>query len=217
MLFMNPVLEWNQIKSGNIPESSGIYAWYYRNGFGLADIRHIKDELMLTSNDSKKRELISDFLKDTIFNKFDEEPYRARIDGSLKPSYEGELFQKFKVSQDVIDRILCEPDVLYKINNELKGMDISFSSPLYIGMAKNLYSRITQHKSSIEKMSAIRDRQGAWSEDFEDNQFALRFVKRKLRSDKLCVTFKEVDSESSLHNMMEYIMNRINYPLLGRN
>lgn len=214
---MNKPVRWNQIKKGNIPDKPGVYAWYYKYTISKAEILNLESDLAEADTVIAKRKLIEAFFRRVVFEKFDEEPYLAKITGKLKPNYTGSLVQDFTIANSFIDKILEEPKAIYDIRDQLNDFDISFSSPLYIGMAGDLLDRILQHRDAIIDAKSSQAQEYDWGGVADDGNFAKRFTSRKLNSTNLYVVFKEIESENSIHNPMEYILNRINYPLLGRN
>lgn len=214
---MNKPLRWDQINSIYIPEKSGVYAWYYKYDISIAEIRILESQIDLAKNNSEKRALIEAFFKRVIFEKFDEEPYETKLSGKLKPNYSGKLFQDFKLAKSFVNTVLEDPKTIYLIREELKKIDLSFSSPLYIGMAQNLLSRVLQHRDGIIEAVSNRKDGDELYEELEENSFAKRFSNRNLKSTNLYIAFKVIESENKIHSPMEYILNRINYPLLGRN
>ena len=97
----------------------------------------------------------------------------------------------------------------------MASISIEFSSPIYIGMADNLRARLLKHKGLIESFknrSFVNEEQ-----DDRDSNFAFRVVSREMLTKNLVVSVKYIDSADRLHRPIENLMNRINYPVLGRN
>jgi len=214
---MNKPLSWGQIKEGNIPTTSGIYAWYYRNKIGNADINDIENKLLNISGKLEKKKFLESVFQKLIFDKFNEEPYSAKISGKLKPTYIGCLSHEYSLSGTFIDRLLGNEESVKDVLKELNEIDVMFSSPIYIGMATNLLQRVLKHKDGIISAKAKVNDITDYPVDVDENSFANRFTNRNLDSTNLYLTFKEINSEKKIHNSMEYILNRVNYPLLGRN
>ena len=124
------------------------------------------------------------------------------------------------VSQSLVNKIIKKPEILFALKNQLHSISFNFSSPLYIGMSKNLLSRVQNHKKLIEtyKSSGVpRGRYDLDGSENADHNFASRVVSKKFVQTQLYLVYEEVDDDDSFHNVFENILNRINYPLLGRN
>jgi len=213
-------INWRQINNQHVPGKSGIYAWYYDHSLSDFDIQKVIDTLNQMSNTSLKKECVRDYLHEYLFSFYAESPYDAHIAGKLKATYIGQLVHKQDVSDSLVERIVESPFVLYEIKKVLSSITHSFTSPLYIGMAKNLSTRLKRHKALIEKYrtNGVASSVGSNSEnDTSDHNFASRVVEKKFTETKLYVVIQTLDEEGSLHNVMENILNRINYPILGRN
>lgn len=219
----------------SLPTSAGIYAWYYIPTITKEDVRVLVEEKL---PELKTRELcskeIDEFFLKKIFNNFKEEPYKVDIYGSLKPKYSGMIEHKYSISKNLIERIIAKPERLYSIADELKKSIPIFSSPIYIGMAKNLRKRLLQHKFAMEKYvnektdyyDLVSDLKSNSSENAEDveaiHSFAYEVSSiRKFHLHHLTLFFKEVEysysEDEKIYNDLENILNRINYPLCGRN
>jgi len=211
-------IHWRQINNQHTPNSSGIYAWYYTIVIGDHDINKF---ISIVSDKNKdtclRKKYVSEFLSKNIFNYFDEPPYKAIISGGLKARYEGKLKHKRHISEDLIERLFNHPKTIIDVKNFLNESDFEFSRPLYIGMAKNLKSRLLKHKSLIEKYKLNSDIIDSERNTPEDLDFASRIVERKFIETNLYVVIREAEEKNSLHNILENIFNRINYPIMGRN
>jgi hypothetical protein len=208
-------IKWNLINDSTINDKSGVYAWYYDISIGSKDI----DSLILRMGEvtlvSEKRMLVSDFLNKRVFSFFKEPSYLARIDGKLMPSFSGLLEHVDQLSESLISKLVENPLVIYEIKEHFNSITSEFMSPIYIGMAENLNSRICRHKALIEKFK----RESVCFDNFSDRDesFAARVVSRGMIETKLKVNIKYIESQNNIHNLMENILNRINYPVLGRN
>lgn len=205
-------ITWNEILLGEIPQESGIYAWYYIHEIGRKDISSIIEKVELTTPLIEKKKILKMFLEEKIFSHYEEQPYSALIEGKLKLKYEGLLFPQPKVTDGIIENLSDRPELLFDLSELLKNISPNFMRPLYIGMASDLHSRIVAHRDNINKYKAIADEYF----DYNDS-FAARVVNRKFRLKNLYITIQPASSEEKLHNMLEGILNRVNHPTLGRN
>jgi hypothetical protein len=118
-------------------------------------------------------------------------------------------------SDSLVGRLAATPERLRTIADILKTAAPWFTAPLYIGMAVNLRTRLKYHKSKIVE---LRDLQGHGSiNDVAEAGFANQVVARNFDPTNLFVQIAEVNVETGEHNDLENILNRINYPIFGRN
>jgi hypothetical protein len=210
---------WREINTRNIGDSSGVYAWYYSNKISSHDIGLLIKKLETSGDLFSKQEMVKQFLLKHVFSFYEEMSYEARISGKLKASYTGQLTHEQIISEKLIDRIVEKPQVLNYIKSTLLDIDESFMSPLYIGMANNLSKRLIKHKRLIEEYRERGASNGGdyYHEDDRDHNFATRIIQKSFIETNLYVVITKVSDENSMHNIMENILNRINYPILGRN
>jgi hypothetical protein len=207
---------WSEL--ANIPDKPGIYAWYYKpeiTSYDLEAAINNINELNEKGETDAGNAFISTFLERHLFRYFIEDPFFARIVGQLKPTYEGELFHQLSPSEGLVHRLREKPERLRLIRDVLELSAPNFASPIYIGMSDRLKGRINGHKGLIERFrekndSGVGDSKG-------DAGFARQVVKRKIAPERLFVATCVVDSTDDIHVDLENILNRIFYPILGRN
>lgn len=206
---------WSEIDLA--PETPGVYAWYSRLIISKADIDAIVkrvNEAKLT-NDAMAREEVEDALDRFIFNPYRETPYLVALRGQLKPKFSGEVTHEPSRSESLVGRLAKNPERLRAISEILKTAAPWFTAPLYIGMAVNLRSRLRQHRNKIVE---LRDLHGHWPmDDVAEAGFANQVVARNFDPTNLFVQIAEVNVDTGEHNDLENILNRINYPIFGRN
>ena len=179
-------------------------------------------------NFDEKQSIAESFLSQQIFSHFAETSYKVSITGKLKPRYEGQLPHIPTVSRSLVARIAENPSRLKTIATVLRRTMPYFSSPIYIGSAKILRDRLRTHVRLIRKfreclLSATtpapetpssRDP----SEDRSDHSFAFEaVVQRKLEPNDLLVSVLPMHLTPESTYDIENILNRINFPLCGRN
>lgn len=217
----------------SLPTTPGIYAWYYIPTISKADIDEFIQKTLKTSQDVEERkELVRQFLNKRVFDYLKEEPYGVTLTGKLKPTYEGKIDQAFNMTPELLRRVSEEPERLFKIAEHLKTSIPVFASPIYIGMSDNLRTRLVQHKQAMERYhnnsfteaELIReiDSNNKNDEEKKRKNFAYEVVKiRGFRFNNLRLFYKETNGyeteQGNLSNDLENILNRINYPLCGRN
>ena len=210
------LVKWNSISSSTIEPRGGVYAWYYDLSLSDYDIKETITSLESEKfSELEKRKLAGKFLNDHFFHFFREQSYTTKISGKLMPTFEGNLAHIDQISDDLVSKLLDNPQYLWDIKLTLKNLTIEFSSPIYIGMAEDLSQRVNNHKRLIERFKVQQVR----SDNFEDRDenFAARVIARGMNETRLRVALQYVDSENGIHNIVENLLNRINYPVLGRN
>lgn len=204
------------------PASPGIYAWYYSPEITLFDLKEAiesLEELLCSGNKDEARCYVRELLDKRLFHYFRELPYRARIAGPLKPTHEGYLEHKPDISDSLVSRIVECPQRLQLIRDVLEVSAPHFASPLYIGMSDNLRQRLSKHKSLIEKYRSrgVRDETDRTHTQAGDMSFADQIVQRRIPPERLFVVICELTNLDSDPVDIENILNRIYYPVLGRN
>lgn len=215
----------NNITSPEIPEGPGVYSWYVDLYLPERDTIEIIALLKNPSEDaSRKESVLREFLSNKLFHPFRETPYEIKLSGKLKPFYSGKLEHQQDISDELVSKILLAPDRLKDLFNVLKKVDTNFLSPIYIGMAGNLRDRLTTHVQQIESYyskvnSSLRLENIDLEEALRSNhKFALEaIVVRNIDPKKLYFTFIEFDFDNKIEADLENILNRLNYPLCGRN
>ncbi len=208
-------LAWPEIDLA--PETPGVYAWYSRLIVSRADIeaviRRIEDAKH--KDVSSARAEVEAALERFIFSPYQESPYKVSLRGQLKPKYSGEVFHEPASSDSLVERLIETPERFRVIAEILKSAAPWFTAPLYIGMASNLRKRLLQHKTKIVE---LRD---SWSGSIvevpPEAGFANQVVARGFDPTNLFVHVAQIHDATGEHNDIENILNRINYPIFGRN
>ncbi len=201
-----------------VPDSPGVYAWYYRHQLGTWDINQISaqvTELNQKGQTDQAERVVRTFLETKLFRPFMEMPYKAVIRGALKPTYRGDLAHDLPISGDVVRRISEDPGRLFFIKQVLENAVPRFSSPIYIGMSDRLRRRLLKHKHLIN--SYLED--GLYTPigptEVADQSFAKQVVRRGFDVTRLAVTVQPIEATANEHLDVENILNRINFPLCG--
>lgn len=218
------IYQWQEIS--DIPKEPGVYAWYFSpeiTDFDLSKTIQSLHSLKEERNFDLAKKTVQDFLSKNIFRYFEEDPYEALLNGSMKPKYQGKLHHIPTLSSSLIDRILEEPERLKSVKTVLANSAPYFASPLYIGMAEKLGKRLMQHKKLIEKYRSellIEDGLRLSPEHLDDynHSFAFEVCKRQIIPSRLFVAVNILqDKELKQYVDIENILNRIHFPLFGRN
>lgn len=208
-------LSWSEIELA--PETPGIYAWYSRLVISKADIEGIIKNVQIAKeeSDAKAQAVVEDALDRFIYSPYRETPYQVSLRGQLKPKFSGELLHEPSKSDSLISRLALNPERFRTIAEVLRSAAPWFTAPLYIGMAINLRSRLKQHRNKIVE---LRDLQGIASiDEATEAGFANQVFARNFDPSNLFVHIAEVNVDTGEHNDLENILNRINYPIFGRN
>lgn len=201
---------------GNAPEVSGVYAWYYSPEITDYDLERTIGAVQSAPERTEAEKVIRAMLDGRLFHYFREEPYTAVISGPLKPAYGGSLEHETAASASLVSRLASEPERLRTIRDVLALSAPMFTSPLYIGMATVLRSRLTRHKELIERFRSATPRDGQTSRS-SDAGFAWQVAKRKIPPERLLVFTCVISSDDGTAVDIENILNRICHPILGRN
>ncbi|UXI00773.1 hypothetical protein [Photobacterium sp. TY1-4] len=214
--------KWNNLS--RVPEAEGVYAWYLPLKISSKDISILIDKVNKNKAeglDTSAKQDIKEFIEGKILNFYNEEPYDVSLDGALKPKYKGKVQHIPTISDSLVQRLYDDPPRLIEIGQVLISTAPNFASPIYIGMAKNLKSRIRKHQSLIQKYASrdyiALDGQSLSDEDRRDHNFAARVVARGIPETNMFVFIQEISTEIDTYKDIENLLNRINYPVLGKN
>jgi hypothetical protein len=211
------IYRWQEIE--DVPLGAGVYAWYYTpeiTAFDLECITAKITELKALGDSTKAKEAIRAFLDEHVFQYFREQPFTVRLHGPLKPRYEGQIDHMPTLSENLLDRIVDDPARLTTIRDVLEASVPDFASPIYIGMSERLRDRLRQHKVLIERYGEVPS--GSLTEDDQrDNSFASEICARSIPRTRLSVGVKIISGPPRTYIDIENILNRVHYPLLGRN
>jgi hypothetical protein len=201
------------------PETTGVYAWYSRLEISRADVKSIVADLQAQKargDEARAKAAVERALDKFVFGPYREAPFRVELKGPLKPKYGGQVNHEPSRSESLVDRIAQQPERFRMIAEILSSVAPGFTAPLYIGMAANLRVRLRKHKRRI-----IELRDSGWSpttDDLADAGFASQVAARGFEPTNLFVMIVEVPVvETTEHNDIENILNRINFPIFGRN
>jgi hypothetical protein len=208
-------LTWTEIELA--PETAGVYAWYSRLLISRADIDEIIRRILAakTVDEQRARAAVEDALDRFVFNPYRESPYRVQLRGPLKPRFAGEVAHEPSKSDSLVSRLVKTPERFRTVAEVLGAAAPAFTAPLYIGMATNLRNRLRAHKNKIADLRDLRHAHD--NDDSAEAGFAKQVVARGFDPTNLFVHVTEVSVDTGEHNDIENILNRINYPIFGRN
>lgn len=220
---MDTRFAWSEISM--IRDVPGIYAWYYLpeiTNFDLNKTVESVQSLVLSRRRDEAKSVIEQFLYQFIFSYFTEQPYTAILRGPLKPSYEGQLQHQPGLSSTMIERLLDDPERLRTIKDVLENSAPDFASPIYIGMSERLGTRIKRHRHLIERYREQRPSttfaaEAMLSSEQRDQGFAREIAEREINPQRLFVSIRAIGASGNRYVDLENILNRIHYPLFGRN
>ncbi len=126
------------------------------------------------------------------------------------------------MSTKLIKRLLDDPERLHTVKAVLETSAPDFASPIYIGMSKKLGNRLKHHRKLIGDYRARRPEKpvtpvSELSKDQRDQSFARQIAEREINPQRLFVMIRLIDAGANHYVDLENILNRIHYPLLGRN
>ena len=201
---------------GDAPPTPGIYAWYYSPEITDFDLEQTIGLAAASEDQSAAERAVRELLDGRLYTHFKEEPYAASLSGPLKPTYAGSLEHVPAASNSLITRLAENPDRLRPIRDVLALSAPMFASPLYIGMATVLRTRLSRHKELIERFRSARPRSDQ-DDRSSDAGFAWQIAKRRIPPERLSVFTCSVEENGDIAVDVENILNRICYPILGRN
>jgi hypothetical protein len=200
------------------PTGTGVYAWYSSIFIGKRDLETFVNEVNARRVQPEQAvRYVGEELDALIFKRYQEDDYNVTIKGSLKPKYEGTAKHMPSAPKTLVSRLIDQPDRLALIAEALGNAAPYFTAPLYIGMAQNLRERLMRHKSMID--SQLDQTRSRVSTDLGDGDagFAKQVVARGFDPMSLFVYVQELDVKNNEHVDLENILNRINFPIFGRN
>ena len=215
--------QWSEVPAiGDVP---GIYAWYYMPEITQFDIGKLIESVQshISKGDrASGSKQIEAFLEQFIFSYFAEEPYQTIMSGPLKPTYAGQLQHRPGVSTALVERLVDDPERLRTVKEVLETSAPDFASPIYIGMSEKLGRRLKHHRKLIEKYRAKRPEAtftpvSELRADQRDQSFARQIAEREINPQRLFVMIRLINAGANHYVDLENILNRIHYPLLGRN
>lgn len=196
-------------------DEPGIYAWYHEVRLSKADV----EKFISTVHQSpiaERTTFVETFLRDRIFAPYKDSPYNINLSGGLKPEYRGQIQHFQRISAHTVESLASRPEGMEEIKNLLRLMVPVFSSPIYIGVAtRSLRTRLLQHQKLINE---YREMPPSLRPTDDDHSFAYDAVcQRALSPLELIVYVMKTPVSRETQLAAEYIFNRINYPLCGRN
>jgi hypothetical protein len=208
------------------PNSPGVYSWYYRIELTDKDIAACIREVEQEASEDDREAIMRTFLQTHLFRFYKEEPYMVALSGPLKPTYEGHIDHRADISLSLVQRLSRAPANLYDLKKALMLTVPFFASPIYIGVATRLRERLMQHVRLIDSLQNLRASSAsikpvaisAFEDEYSDHKFAHEVsMIREFRPSGLIVHTLELPVSDSIRYDLENVLNRINYPLCGRN
>ncbi len=207
---------WRELST--TPEGAGVYAWYAKLLISSADLKEFTENVFrLSGAGEDPRAYVMESLERLIFRRYHEDNYQVTVSGPLKPRYVGEAAHQTSLSQSLVERLCIDPTRLGIIAETLSVAAPAFTAPLYIGMATSLRERLMKHKTLIEKLRDAKSRKSTDEMIDGDAGFARQVVARQFDPTNLFVHVRLVNSDSNEHVDIENVLNRINFPIFGRN
>lgn len=216
---MTASFDWESLSQA--PAAPGVYAWYLDLALPQADLAAAEAAIVDAHRAGDKRaarRAARSLLETTISNYFSELPYDAQIWGPLKPAYRGRLEFQTNWDPSFLDALASDPTCLRTLRALLPRLAPAFVAPLYIGMSGNLQARLAQHKYHIGRDVQVGPRVESefpegWSE--QERSFATEVRARAIPVHRLFVQV-ETAPETFPPRHIEYLLNRICYPVYGR-
>lgn len=206
------------VELATAPRSAGVYAWYASLSIYASDLDEFERTLAkLNNNRVDAMKYVETTLDNLFLKKYREDEFQITLRGALKPKYEGEAKHVPLASAGLIERLIEDPTRLRVIADAINTAAPFFTAPLYIGMAKNLRERLMRHKNTIDSMYDSLKSVSAPDLKDGDAGFARQVVARGFNPTSLFVYIHEIDVRTNEQVDIESILNRINFPIFGRN
>lgn len=194
----------------------GLYAWYLRIRPGDRNIESAENFLR-----SLKR--TTEELQYPTMPMQARGHFRLKMQGDLKHIWYGHEENKFT---DQLQEVLSNSEERELLGNILEYAVPLLTGPLYIGVSKNLQTRLQQHVKLIQEYQEGINQFSSSdiAESLEnDKNFAQRIVERKINPNRLvvCLTYvpyPHFPSERIRKTIetAETLLNKMFYPILGR-
>lgn len=195
------------------PEETGIYAWYMKPVLRPAD---------LTDYQSTRNNLLLLAKQLSIPN------LNVEAKGNLSLKFKGNLLHEHLAIENgeglsqLVESILEDNLKREIFANILENAIPHLMAPLYIGVARNIRRRLSQHRHHINRFRELVLK--GQKEEFEnyEQKFALEVVKRGIPNGSLCVFVSTIQEKRHLEETrkiaeaVETILNRLFYPIMGR-
>lgn len=204
---------------GEVPDADpkpGLYAWYLRIKPGRSNIKS-------PENFSKALKRITEQLHYPTLSMQLQGHLSLNIKGDLRHIWYGHEENPFS---DQLQEILNGPDERQILGDILELTVPLLTGPLYIGVSKDLQTRLQRHSQLIQDFQEdtipfpLIDSEESLE---NDKNFAQRIVERKIDPNHLAVCVVYVShphlSSEKIRQAVENaetLLNRIFYPILGR-
>lgn len=220
---MNPNSSYELLSFANVSDAKpmpGLYAWYLSMQMGKAN----------TSSPENTARMLSKFAETISYPALTMEMQghlSLRLKGDLKHIYYGHPEHKFS---GLLEEVLQEAEGRSILNDIFELAVPLLTCPLYIGVSKNLKTRLNQHTQLIQTYQEEKVRQAAElantipvddQEDLEnDENFARRVAERNINPNNLLVGVIYPKGSGVMVRKAveaaETLLNRIFHPILGR-
>jgi hypothetical protein len=238
-------LELTQIDS-QVPEAPGIYAWYVKPMIGRLDWKSVLDALGNDQGDENLRRILFEFsnnlappklttkaklaFRDSWHGVLQSESYNSNSKKILSQGHDND----YQFPGRYFDAVMRSEKSRRALTEFINRTFINFWTPVYIGKSKNLKKRLSEHVSEYRKLydavklnPEIRERVTARIEG-DDNEappnLAARLLYANIIPNQCRVTFIETFYEDSsqddavqLAEVIEWLLNTWNRPILGKN
>lgn len=238
-------LELTQIDS-QVPEAPGIYVWYVKPMIGRLDWKSALDALGNDQGDENLRRILFEFsnnlappkltakvklaFRDSWYGVLNAESYSAHSKKILNQGLDND----FHFPGQFFDEVMRSEKSRRALTDFVNRTFINFWTPVYIGKSKNLKKRLNEHVSEYRKLyDAVQHNpeirlsittriEGDNSQD--PPSLAARLLYANIIPDQCRITFFETcyegcspDDAVRLAEVLEWLLNTWNRPILGKN
>lgn len=206
------MLHWEEL--GSVPQAPGLYAWYFAPRVPDADVEECIGKVIDSPDDGRNH--VRRFLEDSVGSYYRQDEYEARLMGDLKPFYVGKVAHVRHWDGATLQKLVDNPSMLRDVCNFIPAALPEFMAPIYIGMSSDLRRRLREHKRAMLAESGRGPRVDV-SDDWPESaqRFTAEVVRRQMPVSDLRVAVKPI-SDGLDPAVVEFLLNRLTYPLLGR-
>lgn len=204
-----------------VPTRPGIYAWYGRV------VLPKPDRARASTADG-----LDALFREHVFARYQRQPYEVMLSASLEPRFRGRV----KHEPEPPSMSAWPEHVTTRAADAVftflaRSFSPAFSAPIYVGKAARqpLSSRIAQHLTGLRdflgrtpeylevQRKGLLHADATDSEELDAHSFAIEAAVRRFSPERLLlVTYSPPAMERDDIDLLEHIVNRIDYPICGR-
>ena len=228
-----------------VPPGPGVYVWYVRPLIGKPDWQQSLNPIGSDTGDDSLRSVLFEFSKSMAPLEVKAEVQTAFRDGwtgQLKSTTYSNASQRllnhgqessFEFPGAQVDNVMASEKLRKLLTEKLEESFVSFWSPVYVGKSKTLRKRLSQHIAEFRQLhditSANPEVRGHLEAELTNNpqsqpRLASRLIYAGFKPEQCRIGYLSTESENladteaeNLAEVLEWLLNTWNRPLLGKN